>query len=87
MLVFIVAAAIRALGLVDANVSLGADTKPVWDWLRTVGKFLLAIALAAIGVGLDVKALIRVGPRVLLAGTCAVVTMVAALLPLVRWLL
>ena len=87
VLAFVVAAVVRVLGFVDAEVTLGAESRAVWEWLKIAGKFLLAIALAAIGIGLDIKTLIRVGPRVLLAGTCAVISMVAALLPLVRWLL
>lgn len=87
VLLFVVAAAIRAFGLLDWKPALGSGDLEAWEYLKKAGKFLLAIALAAIGVGLDVKTLIRVGPRVLLAGACAVTAMVAALFPLVRWLL
>lgn len=87
VLLFVIAAIIRALGFVDAKITLGAESAELWDWIRQAGKFLLGVALAAIGLGLDVKTLVRVGPRVLLAGTCAVTAMVAALIPLVRWLL
>lgn len=87
VLLFVVAAVIRTLGWVDAEVAVGDKTQAISSWIKDAGKFLLAIALAAIGVGLDVKALLRVGPRVLLAGTLAVTCMVATLLPLVRWLL
>lgn len=87
VLLFAVAAGARALGWVDAGIQVGAENHAVWYWLQMAGKFLLAIALAAIGIGLDVRALLRVGPRVLLAATLAVAAMVATLIPLVRWLL
>ncbi len=87
VLLFVVAAVIRALGPLDTDLKLGVESKPIWSWIQLAGKFLLGVALAAIGMSLDIKTLIRVGPRVLLAGTCAVVAMVAALVPLVRWLL
>ncbi len=87
VILFVVAAGIRAFGWVDSNVTISGDTLALWGWLRHAGKFLLAVALAAIGMGLDIKALVQVGPRVLVAGTMAIVTMVAALVPLVLWLL
>lgn len=84
---FVVAAIVRATGALDAEASLGGDTRPLWGWAKEVGRFVLAVALAAIGVGLDPASLIRVGPRVLLVGAAAVTAMVAGTLPLVLWLL
>lgn len=87
VVLFVVAAAVRSFGLVGQEITLGADTEPLWYWLKKGGKFLLAVALAAIGAGLDLRTLLRVGPRVLVAGALAVATMVAVMIPLVGWLL
>lgn len=87
VIVFVVAAGVRAMGWVDGSVAISGKSMPIWEWLRMAGKFLLAVALAAIGMGLDIKTLVRVGPKMLVAGTLAVVVMVAALVPLVLWLL
>ncbi len=87
VIAFVAAAGVRALGWTDATVSALGRSEPIWGWLREAGKTLLAVALAAIGIGLDLGTLWRVGPRVLLAATLAVAAMVAVALPLVRiWL-
>lgn len=83
---FVVASALRASGWLDPEVSFGEHTRPRWGWLQQSGSWLLAVALAAIGMTLHVPRLMRVGPRFLLAGTLAVTGMVAATMPLVRWL-
>ena len=54
---------------------------------ETVSEHALALALAAIGLTLNVPRLVRVGPRFLLAGVLAVLCMVAASLPMVLWLM
>ncbi|MFT5734415.1 MAG: putative integral membrane protein (TIGR00698 family) [Paracoccaceae bacterium] len=87
VVLFVLAAGMRALGWVDAPLKVAAESRAVWGWLQIAGTFILSIALAAIGIGLDVKTLIRVGPRFLVAGTLAVTAMVAALVPLVHWFL
>ena len=84
---FVVAAVVRSTCEALAPGSVGGDALPAWGWAKEVGRFVLAVALAAIGVGLDPAALIRVGPRVLAVGAAAVATMVTATLPLVLWLL
>jgi len=78
VVLFVVAAAMRALGLVDFD-AFGA---PAHERAKWAGRFALGVALAAIGLGLDVRALVRVGPRVLLAAVIAVAAMVAAAVPL-----
>lgn len=87
MILFVLAAVARAAGWVDAEVSPGwGEARPLWAWAKDGGKLALGIALAAIGMGLDLGKLVRVGPRVLAAGTIAVAAMVAAAVPLVRLL-
>lgn len=78
VILFVVAAAARATGLVDFDVA-GA---PAHERAKWAGRFALGIALAAIGLGLDLKTLVRVGPRVLLAAIIAVTAMVSAAVPL-----
>lgn len=78
VILFVLAAAARAAGLVDFDVA-GAAAHERAKW---AGRFALGVALAAIGLGLDVRALVRVGPRVLLAAVVAVAAMVAAAVPL-----
>lgn len=77
---FVAAAGLRATGWLDGEV----EGKALWGWLRSGGSLLLGAALAAIGIGLDVGRLVRVGPRVLLAATLTVAAMVAAGLPIVE---
>ena len=84
---FVVASVIRAVGWVDADLALAGEPRAAWEWLKLGGGWVLAVALAAIGLTLDVPRLVRVGPRFLLAGTLAVVAMVGAGAPLVLWLL
>ncbi|MEM6675697.1 MAG: putative sulfate exporter family transporter [Planctomycetota bacterium] len=83
---FVVAAALRASGWFDAVVGGGDAEKPLWSWLSQGGRYLLAVALAAIGLTLRPVALLRVGPRVLAVGLAAVAIMVAVTIPLARWL-
>lgn len=84
---FVAAAIVRSACEALAPESLGGDAFAAWGWAKAAGRFVLAVALAAIGVSLDPAALLRVGPRVLAVGAAAVATMVAATLPLVLWLL
>ena len=84
---FVAAAIVRSACEALAPESLGGGAFAGWGWAKAAGRFVLAVALAAIGVSLDPAALLRVGPRVLAVGAAAVATMVAATLPLVLWLL
>jgi len=84
---FVVASGLRASGWLDIEVAVGDDARPLWGWLKQSGSWLLGVALAAIGLTLNVPRLVRVGPRFLLAGALAVLAMVAASLPMVLWLL
>lgn len=87
VVLFVVAAGARAAGLVDSTIEIGESSKPLWAWANHGGKFVLAMALAAIGIGLDIKTLVRVGPRMLIVGFAAIALMVAVTLPLVRTML
>jgi uncharacterized integral membrane protein (TIGR00698 family) len=87
LLLFVAAAAARSAGLVDGSISLGGAERALWEWATVGGKAFLAVALAAIGVGLDVRTLLRVGPRVLAAGLAAVGLLVGTSALLVTWLL
>lgn len=84
---FVVAALVRAAGLLDAGLGPEGGARPLWAWAKEGGRFALAVALGAIGVGLELGVLLRVGPRMLLAGALTAAAMIAAALPLVRWLL
>ncbi|MEL6431515.1 MAG: putative sulfate exporter family transporter [Planctomycetota bacterium] len=85
---FVAAAVVRGLGWADAEVrvpGLGPEGPgPLWAQLKAAGRIALAVALAAIGLGLDLGSLVRVGPRFLLAGLIALVPPVALGLALVR---
>lgn len=87
VVLFMLAAGARAAGFVDSTIEIGESSKALWEWANYAGKFVLAMALAAIGIGLDVKTLLRVGPRMLVVGIAAIVLMVAVTLPLVRTML
>lgn len=87
LILFLVAASARSLGWVDGRLPLGEGELTAWQAASRAGKLCLAVALAAIGAGLDVRQLVKVGPRVLLVGGAAVATLVAGALALVSWLL
>ena len=72
---FVAAAIVRSACEALAPESLGGDAFAGWGWAKAAGRFVLAVALAAIGVSLDPAALLRVGPRVLAVGAAAVATM------------
>ncbi|MEM6571165.1 MAG: putative sulfate exporter family transporter [Planctomycetota bacterium] len=86
VVLFVVAAGLRATGWFDAEVAVAGDERALWAWLQSGGRIVLAAALAAIGVGLQLGTLLRVGPSMLAAGALTVTAMVAATIPLVRWL-
>jgi len=82
---FLLAALLHSVGALDARVALpGLEAAPLARLLQSAGKFLLAAALAAIGLQIEVRAFLRVGPKVLLSGTLAAATMVATALVL-QW--
>jgi uncharacterized integral membrane protein (TIGR00698 family) len=66
---FLVLAAARSLGLIPAEVA---------GVVREVSRWLTVAAMAALGLGVDVRALRRVGPRVMLAVVASLAVMVAA---------
>ena len=87
VILFVAAGACRGLGLASFEIGLGGTEKPFFEWAKLAGKILLGVALAAIGMGIDLRKLVRVGPRVLVCALAAVIAMVAVAVPLVRiWL-
>jgi uncharacterized integral membrane protein (TIGR00698 family) len=74
---FLVAGALRSAGVV----SPGAG-----DAARSGARVLTVLAMAALGLGVDVRAIRRVGPRVAATVTASLAVMVALALVIVRWL-
>ena len=66
---FLVLAAARSLGVVPAGIAGG---------VREVSRWLTVAAMAALGLGVDVRALGKVGPRVMLAVVASLAVMIAA---------
>jgi uncharacterized membrane protein YadS len=66
---FLVLAAARSLGAIPAGTA-GA--------VREVSRWLTVAAMAALGLGVDVRALGKVGPRVMLAVVASLAVMIAA---------
>lgn len=66
---FLVLAAARSLGVIPAEVA---------GVVREVSRWLTVAAMAALGLGVDVRALRRVGPRVMLAVVASLAVMIAA---------
>lgn len=87
LLLFVAAAAIRSLGFAEPSIDVGGSERAVWEWATLGGKAFLAVALAAIGMGLDVRTLLRVGPKAFAVGLAAVTTLVGAAVLLVTTLL
>lgn len=84
VLLFVAAGICRGLGFVSFELGLGDAEKPFYEWATWAGKILLGVALAAIGMGIDLRKLVRVGPRVFACALATVTAMVAAGIPLVR---
>ncbi|HPF13052.1 MAG TPA: hypothetical protein PLJ12_02200, partial [Planctomycetota bacterium] len=63
---------------------------PIWKSLQQVGKFVLTAVMAAVGMGIYLPSLVRVGPRILFVGilTAAAMTAcaVAEILVLRSWI-
>ncbi|MET0366657.1 MAG: putative sulfate exporter family transporter, partial [Methylobacterium sp.] len=74
---FLVLASLRSLGLIP-----DAAVKP----LTQFAGFLTVLSMAALGLGVDVRVLARVGGRVTLAVTGSLVVLVAISLALIRFL-
>jgi uncharacterized integral membrane protein (TIGR00698 family) len=90
---FVAAALMNTLGLIPA-----LEFHPVWqasrsfsvstaDVLASAGSFLLTLAMAAMGLEVDVHFLARVGGRALLTGVVSCLALCAASLALIRLLL
>jgi uncharacterized integral membrane protein (TIGR00698 family) len=90
---FVAAALMNTLGLIPA-----LEFHPVWqasrsfsvstaDVLAGAGSFLLTLAMAAMGLEVDVHFLARVGGRALLTGVVSCLALCAASLALIRLLL
>ena len=74
---FLLLAAARSLGLIPAEVA-----GPV----RDVSRWMTVLAMAALGLGVDVRVLRRVGPRVIAAVTGSLLVLVTLSASLI-WLL
>ena len=73
---FVLAVALRSTGWIDANVALpGLGDRPLWSHGQSLGKFLLTAVMAAVGMGIYLPTLLRVGPRILWVGIGAAVAM------------
>ncbi len=93
---FVALAVLNTLGLIPtlqfhASDWFGASTGPVEipmaNILKRIAKILLTIAMAAIGLELNLHALVRVGSRALVTGLAASVVLAGASLALVSMLL
>jgi uncharacterized membrane protein YadS len=88
---FVILAAINTAGLLQAEFAfLGTDEGSAMTLsalLRLLGKILLAVALAAIGLEINVRALFSVGVRALGAGLVSTVILAAAAYGLIMALL
>jgi uncharacterized membrane protein YadS len=74
---FLVLAAARSLGAIPTGVA-GA--------VRELSRWLTVAAMAALGLGVDVRALHRVGPRVMLAVVASLAVMIVASVALIALL-
>jgi len=86
---FLALAVINTLGLMPALVvqPLGWDhtaTVRLGPWLVEAGNWLLTLAMAAIGLEVNLRLLIRVGAKGLAAGVAAMIVLCAASLLLIR---
>jgi uncharacterized integral membrane protein (TIGR00698 family) len=71
---FVAMAALKTVGWLDWTV--GGETA-AWEALKAGGKFLLAVVMAAVGIGIRLRAFLRIGPRALAAGALATAAMLA----------
>ncbi|MCB9907870.1 MAG: putative sulfate exporter family transporter [Planctomycetes bacterium] len=88
---FVVAGILRSVGAVDwAMTTPWSEGAPIWKSLQQVGKFVLTAVMAAVGMGIYLPSLVRVGPRILFVGilTAAAMTAcaVAEILVLRSWI-
>jgi len=89
--VFIAAALLKTLGLLPIlhfNL-LGAEalrSVDTTDLLTSLGKIMLALAMAAIGLGVNLRSLLSVGGRALAAGIISSILLAASSLALIRLL-
>ena len=78
---FVGAVLLRSTGLLDGQMALPIlGDGPLWKHLQIAGKFLLTAVMAAVGMGIFVPSLVRVGPRILWVGvfSAALMTLVCA---------
>lgn len=79
---FLALSALRTFGLLEAELG----TKPLGDALAGWGKHLLTFSMVAIGLEIDLRKLLGVGLRGLLAGTLAAAVLLAFSLLCAAWL-
>jgi len=79
---FVAMAALKTVGVLDLNLPAPGGEIELWAALKATGKFLLAVVMAAVGIGIRLRAFLRVGPKAVLAGALASVAMLAAALAL-----
>ncbi len=66
---FVLAVGLRSTGWLDGAVSVpGLGEQPLWAHIQKLGKFLLTGVMAAVGMGIFLPTLVRVGPRILWVG-------------------
>jgi uncharacterized integral membrane protein (TIGR00698 family) len=66
--------------------SVGAVSVPLADSARDAARALTVLAMAALGLNVDIGAIRKVGPKVALTVTGSLVVMVTIALAIVRWL-
>lgn len=85
---FVLAVALRSTGWLDGALSVpGLGEQPLWGHLQKVGKFLLTAVMAAVGMGIFLPTLLRVGPRILWVGIASAAAMTAVACAFLRTVL
>ncbi len=85
---FVGAVILRSVGAVDWNLNLGSfGDLPFWKHLQAAGKFLLTAVMAAVGMGIFLPSLVRVGPRILWVGVASAAIMTLCCAGMVRGLM
>lgn len=74
---FMIAGALRSLGAVSTTFA---------DTARDAARILTILAMAALGLNVDIQAIRKVGPKVALTVTGSLIVMVTIALAIVRWL-
>ena len=85
---FVVAVGLRSTGWLEGSVDVpGLGDAPLWSHAQKLGKFLLTAVMAAVGMGIFLPTLLRVGPRILWVGVGAAAAMTAVACALLRTVL